>query len=151
MSRKLYRSNREKKIGGVAGGLSEYFDIDPTIVRILFVVGIFFHGVGLIAYILLWIIVPEEPFAIPAAETNSAGSASTDENFSDEEKHDPVKTYFEQKEKEKQKRTNIAAFVLIAIGALFLLDNFIPRFFIGDLWPLILIAIGTGLLLNSKK
>jgi phage shock protein C len=53
MNKKLNRSVKDKVIGGVAGGLAEYFEIDPVIVRVLFVVSLFFHGAGLIAYIVL--------------------------------------------------------------------------------------------------
>ena len=59
--RRLYRSRSERMIGGVCGGLGEYFSIDPTLVRVLFVAFALIGGPGLIAYILLLIIVPEEP------------------------------------------------------------------------------------------
>jgi phage shock protein C len=57
----LTRSKSNRMLGGVCGGLGEYFNIDPTLVRIIFV-GIFFLGIGfpLIGYILLWIIIPPE-------------------------------------------------------------------------------------------
>ena len=61
MSKKLYRSRIDRMIGGVSAGLAKYFDIDPTIVRVLFVVSIFLGGGGILAYIILWIVVPEEP------------------------------------------------------------------------------------------
>lgn len=57
--KKLTRS-KDKKIAGVAAGLADYFDIDPTIVRILFVVVFFAGGASLLAYIIMWIIMPEE-------------------------------------------------------------------------------------------
>ncbi len=59
--KKLYRSRRERMIGGVCGGLGEYFGIDPTLVRVLFVVAALFGGPGILAYLILLIIVPEEP------------------------------------------------------------------------------------------
>ncbi len=59
-SNKLYRSRIDRMIAGVCAGLAKYFDIDPTIVRVLFVVSIFIGGGGIIAYIILWIVVPEE-------------------------------------------------------------------------------------------
>jgi phage shock protein C len=52
-SKRLYRSRLDKMIGGVAGGLAIYFDIDPTIVRVLFVITIFIGGGGILAYIIL--------------------------------------------------------------------------------------------------
>ncbi len=54
---RLYRSQKEKVIGGVCGGLSEYFSIDPIIVRLLFL-ALFFAGFGLIIYLIAWIFVP---------------------------------------------------------------------------------------------
>jgi phage shock protein C len=62
-SKKLYRSRTQKMLGGVCGGLGEYLDFDPTLVRIIWVVITLMGGAGLLAYILMWIIVPEEPEA----------------------------------------------------------------------------------------
>ena len=57
--KRLTRS-KDKMIAGVAGGLANYLDIDPTIIRILFVVIAFAGGASLLAYLIMWIIVPEE-------------------------------------------------------------------------------------------
>ncbi len=57
-SRRLYRDPDDQVIAGVASGLAKYFGIDPAIVRIVFVVLIFAHGLGVLAYIILWIAVP---------------------------------------------------------------------------------------------
>lgn len=57
---KLYRSRSQKMIAGVCGGLGEYFDVDPVLIRLLFVVTAFISGVGILAYIVLWIVVPFE-------------------------------------------------------------------------------------------
>jgi phage shock protein C len=64
LPRRLYRSRQDKMLGGVAAGLAAYFDLDPVLVRLLWVAGAVFTG-GLIAaaYILLWIIVPQEGYA----------------------------------------------------------------------------------------
>jgi phage shock protein C len=58
-SRKLYRSRKDKVIGGVCGGLGEYFDIDPSLIRLLWVVVVFMGGSGVFIYIILWIVLPE--------------------------------------------------------------------------------------------
>lgn len=60
-NKKLYRSSTERMIAGVAGGLGEYFNLDPTLIRILFVVLAIFGGPGLILYIIMALIVPLEP------------------------------------------------------------------------------------------
>lgn len=62
MSKRLYRS-KDRKIGGVCGGIAEYFNIDPTIVRLIWAVFILAYGTGLLAYLLAWIIIPEDPFS----------------------------------------------------------------------------------------
>ncbi len=61
MMKRLYRSIRNRKIAGVCGGLGEYFDIDPTLMRLLAVVLFLAGGGGGLAYIVAWIIVPEAP------------------------------------------------------------------------------------------
>lgn len=61
MAKKLYRSTEGRKIAGVCGGLGEYFDIDPTIIRLIWLAMIFAVGTGVLAYIIAWIIVPEKP------------------------------------------------------------------------------------------
>ena len=62
--RRLYRSRTERMLGGVCGGLGVYFTIDPTLIRVLFVVLALASGAGLIAYLLLLIIVPIEPLPL---------------------------------------------------------------------------------------
>jgi phage shock protein C len=57
---RLYRSRSQKMIAGVSGGLGEYFDVDPVLIRLLFVVTAFISGVGILAYLVLWIVVPFE-------------------------------------------------------------------------------------------
>ncbi len=60
MERKpLERSTRDKWIGGVCGGLGHYFDIDPTIVRLIFLVAFFGFGTGLLVYLVLWVVMPQ--------------------------------------------------------------------------------------------
>lgn len=56
--KKLYRSRKNRMIAGVCGGLADYFDIDPTWVRLIFVFLFFVGGAALLAYVILWIIVP---------------------------------------------------------------------------------------------
>ena len=58
MQKKVMRSGKDQKIGGVCAGLANYFDIDPTIVRVIWEVLAFCYGAGLIAYLILWAIAP---------------------------------------------------------------------------------------------
>jgi phage shock protein PspC (stress-responsive transcriptional regulator) len=140
--KRLYRSRKERMVAGIAGGLAEYFDIDPTLVRIIFIVTLFLGGGGFLAYIIMWIAVPEEPFVIipPDASTGQPAAGAP-------VGPDPQVVY----DNHRHKRRSIGGTVLIVIGVLFLLDNFFPRFDFGDFWPVILIAIGVGLLMSSKN
>lgn len=58
--KKLYRSQKNRMIAGVCGGIAEYLDVDPTLVRLAWVLVTFAGGAGLLAYLIAWIIVPEE-------------------------------------------------------------------------------------------
>ncbi len=60
MNKRLYRSKKDKIIAGVCGGIAEYLNIDPVIVRVLFVFALITEGFGLMLYIILWIVMPEE-------------------------------------------------------------------------------------------
>jgi phage shock protein C len=60
-TRKLYRSRANRKLAGVCGGLAQYFNADATLIRVLFVVLALLGGPGLVIYLLMWILVPEEP------------------------------------------------------------------------------------------
>lgn len=64
MDKRLYRSRESRMIAGVCGGLGEYFDMDPTLVRLILVTAALVGGSGLLAYILAWIIIPERPIGL---------------------------------------------------------------------------------------
>lgn len=60
VSKKLYRSKNNRRVAGVCGGIAEYFDIDPTLVRLLTLLFILLGGAGVITYLIAWIIIPEK-------------------------------------------------------------------------------------------
>ncbi len=63
--KKLLRSQRDRMVAGVCGGLGTYFNIDATLVRLVFVLATVFGGWGLIVYLALWLVTPEEPLQAP--------------------------------------------------------------------------------------
>lgn len=71
--KRLVRSTNDRKLAGVCAGLADYFDLDATIIRVLWVLAVLCAGTGLLAYIILWIAVPEgvtgmtTPTATPAS------------------------------------------------------------------------------------
>ncbi len=156
MAKKLYRSTADKMLGGVAGGLAEYFDIDSTLVRVLFIVVVFLGGGGIIAYIILWIVVPQKPYELPKYPfTQSEPESGSGSNFSSaENKSDSFNVSNGSVAGTMTKSSNKqiwVAIVLMVIGSLLLLDNIFPRFDFDHYWPVILIAIGVGLLLKAKN
>lgn len=147
MEKRLYRSYTDKMLGGVCGGLGEYFDIDPVIIRVLFIVAVIFGGGGILAYIILWIVIPQKPFTIP--KFNQESSNETNPNTEQSTNDNSFRNFVI--EKRRMNKNTLAGIILIFFGVLFLLDNFLPRFSFHDLWPLILIGIGFALILNARN
>ena len=128
-SNRLYRSNTDKVIGGVSGGLADYLSIDVVIVRVLFVLLVLFGGSGVLVYIILWIAIPAQTISYKVKEDNSDA-----EIISDIEAGSVTK---------KQSNTALGAgIVLIIVGLLFLADRLVPFYNLIDFWPLILIVVG---------
>ena len=61
MARRLYRSRRDRIIGGVCSGLATYFDVDPTVIRLIFLLAALLGGHGILIYLVLLIVMPLEP------------------------------------------------------------------------------------------
>jgi len=59
--KRLYRSGNERVLGGVCGGVAEYLNIDPTIVRLLWILFVFAFGAGILFYLIAWLIMPRNP------------------------------------------------------------------------------------------
>lgn len=150
--KRLFRSTTDKKIGGVCGGLAEYFDMDPLLIRLLFIILVIVAGGGVLLYIILWIITPEKPVFSdqpqnrPNMENQQENQEIPKDSYENHPKEAPIK---HDSGERRHKGSLIGALVLITLGALFLADEFIPHINFGDLWPIILIVIGIGLLLNS--
>ncbi len=135
--RRVYRSRREKVFGGVCGGVAEYFNLDPVLVRIFWVVATFAEGLGLIAYIIAWIIIPENP------DEEAAGTETPPEEQQD-------------------KNSGVGMIVgigLVIIGLLLLADQFhfpynfwLFRFFdLGVLFAIAMVALGAYFIYDEKS
>lgn len=76
MRKRLYRSREDRRISGVCGGIAEYLGIDPTVVRILWVILALAGGPGVLLYIIMAVIVPEEPeYVQSTAEKPKSGQS----------------------------------------------------------------------------
>ncbi|NTV47369.1 MAG: PspC domain-containing protein [Chlorobiales bacterium] len=138
MQSKLYRSRQDKVIAGVAAGLGKYFDVDPVLVRVIFVVFTVMGGSGFLAYVILWIVMPKEP------EFGAQASVEVLDESGD------FLTASES-EAQKKRRQVAGAILLICLGLLIMADRFIPMFNMKTVLPLALLAIGVILLWNVYK
>ncbi len=138
MRKRLYRSRKDRMIGGVSGGIAGYFDIDPVIVRALFIITTLGWGLSIVAYIVLWIIVPDEEKVRGYAEyhTEQCDGQGYEEYPCDEHK-------------DRTDRSVVAAIILIAVGILFLLDNIAGWLSFGHVWPLAVIGFGAYILYKN--
>jgi phage shock protein PspC (stress-responsive transcriptional regulator) len=147
-TKRLYRSVTERKIAGVAGGLAEYFSMDPLLVRLIFILLAFAYGTSVLIYLVLWIVTPEKPFDFSAVVNQPVADppkpAQPVNPVEPQKSSDPFPP-----KKTKKKGGLIGGLVLICLGVLFLIDEFIPNIDFGDLWPVILIVIGAGILINA--
>ncbi len=159
MEKRLYRSRSDRMIWGVCGGLAKYFDIDPTIVRIIAVLLVFTNGVGILAYIILAIVVPLESSEVTTPKDvikeNVEEMKETASKLGQEIRSTFVKEEGESEEaaKARHRRYNVVGIILIVIGILFLLASFNLFWWFrwAYLWPLILIAIGLLIILGARR
>ena len=159
MEKRLYRSRSDKMLSGVCGGLAKYFGIDPTIVRVIFVLLIFANGLGILAYIILAIVVPlESSKATTPKETVRENVEEMKETATELGREVQSTLTGERDESEevtkaRRRRLNILGIVLIVVGGLFLLGSFnlFWWFHWGNLWPLILVAIGVLIILSAWR
>ena len=131
-------------IGGVAGGIGEATNLDPTFIRILFILLVLVGGGGVILYIILWIVLP-----LNDLNTYNVNSNIMEENKTQEKGQGPDFSQNTTKFKKKDEGSLIAGLILITLGIIFLVIRYIPRIDFGDLWPVILIVIGIVLLRNA--
>ncbi len=146
--RRLYRSNRERILGGVSGGLAEYFEIDVTLVRLAWIIAVLAGGFGVLAYIIAWIIIPENPVGCgrPAAgEAEGLAEAGPDAAGDA-----PGRARAGGEAGEETGRCTsrpggghwVFGLILVALGTLLLLRNFFPLFQLGKYWPVLIILLG---------
>lgn len=152
--KRLYRSVVDRVIGGVCAGIGDYLNIDTVIIRIIFVLLAIFGGGGVIIYIVLWIVLPEEYPNIYNASTNTYNTMEN-EKQNQENQHQQDQTggspygHGQNYPKRKHSGSMVGGIILIAIGAMFLVDEFVYAVSFGDLWPIILVVIGIAIIVNN--
>ena len=136
MEKRLYRSSSNKMVAGVCGGLGEYFDVDPTLVRVIFIVLTLSTGVFGIGYLLAWIIVPKKE-SIDWQQPSAGPQVGA--------------TFSQPPRKEYSSWTRyLPGLILILIGVILLLQETIFWFDLQDFWPVVLIIIGLALIASRQ-
>lgn len=144
MVKKLYRNRHDKMIGGVASGLADYFEVDPLIIRALFIIITIAYGIGGVAYIVLWIIVPANDFD----NIENFGTYDTTSNFDTKIETDEFDNI--NYTNKKNDRKLLGGIVLIVIGFLLFLNQILPDFEFEYIVPIILIIIGVSILYKQN-
>ena len=134
-TKKWERARTNRVVAGVCAGLADYFSINVALMRVLFVVATICGSFGFWLYIILWIVAPEE---------NVLGQGYAAQDASVDITPNEI----------RQKTNNgalIASLVLIFIGIIALLDNFVSVTWIWKLWPVTLIMVGVVIIVKSQQ
>ena len=180
MDKRLQRSRRDRVLAGACGGLGDYVNVDPVIVRVIFVLLALADGFGVILYIVLWIVVPQQGRAgAPTGDVvreNIEGIGEDLRRMGDEVKEALRRTEGPPREppspsvdvsiggpqepphhvpKEERTIPLLVGVALVVLGVVWLIDNldleFLPFLSVWQLWPLGLIVAGLLLLLPRRR
>jgi len=142
-AKRLTRSKSDRFVAGVAGGLAEYFNIDPVIFRAAFILFALFDGAGVLIYIVMWIFVPEEgkenekkDLEAKVKEVGKEAEQLVNKHTGDTGSH---------------QTRNVIGVIIIIVGVMALLRQFFPISWLGfhTVWPMLIIVF--GFLLITKK
>lgn len=134
-NKKFERSSTNRVIGGVCAGLADYLNLDVALVRVLFVVAALCGSFGFWLYIILWIVAPSQKLL----DFDNIQQEETTIDITPDEKSG------------SNKGAITISIILIVIGLIALMDNFLYIDWIWKLWPVILIVLGVVIIINTQK
>ncbi len=130
--KRLYRVSEGKIIAGVCTGFAEYFNVDVTLIRLLFIAFAFLEGLGILVYLISWIIMPVKKVG--------------------EEKTEEKKEQIETPENENKVKTNmIVGMIFVFLGILILINYYFEIFKFVKFWPILLILIGIFFIIKGGR
>jgi phage shock protein PspC (stress-responsive transcriptional regulator) len=160
MPDRLYRSRHDTVIGGVAGGVAEALDIDPSIVRVVWVLLAFMTGgLAALVYLIMLIVVPQEPEGLPHPGDAAISGAA---DYSASQPADPAapsaeaSTFTGTAPRPRRRRNGgggalVFGVILILVGAYFLVRQYIPAIDLDLIWPVVVIVVGGLLVLGALR
>lgn len=156
MNRRLYKSETDRVIGGVAGGVAEYLDVDPSIVRVVWaVLALITGGVFFVLYIVMWIVVPLAPWSPPGEASSVGGDPARPATGAAPAGPEPSPTWNPQPARRAPRSSGSGSWVfgliLIGLGLYFLAREYLPAINFNRLWPVGLVALGILLLIVSVR
>jgi len=143
MRERLYRSRDDRMLFGVAGGMADWLDLDPSIVRLVWALLILAGGIGLVLYIVAAIVIPEAPpgYVAPAATAATTGAAGVDAAATQPPR---------RANRGSRDGSIIFGLVLVLAGGWFLVDRYID-IDASAIIPAVLIVVGIALLLGAAR
>lgn len=124
VARRLHRSRRDRMVGGVCGGIARYLDVDPVLPRIAAAALALSGGLGVLAYLVAWIIVPDAP--------------------DDDPERPPARA-------DRHAVAIAVGAALVGLGGLLILRQWMPGFGAGMFWPLVVVAAGALVLISARR
>lgn len=132
--RRLYRSNTDRMVAGVCGGIGEYTGLDPTVVRVAWIVFGLLGGIGFVAYIAAWVIIPARRHGV---------------DWRVEDRHP------DDRPADAGRGTKILGTILVLVGVVLLIREFGGWWFrfgvLSRLWPVLLIAVGAWMVAQAFR
>jgi len=141
-------------IGGVCGGLADYFRVDVTLIRIIALVALFAGGVGFLAYLAAWVIIPIDPAEQERNPYKREAGAEVKELVSngDEMAKEFGGPEYPDNLENHENRRKIAGGILVILGIVFLLERWFPYWFnMSKMWPIILIVLGLVIIVRGGR
>ena len=148
MTERLYRSRNDRMVAGVAGGVAQLLNIDPSLIRVAWVILVpFTGGIAILVYVVMAFVVPEEPVGagvLTDAGADASASAATGLG-------DTTVSAAPATPRGRGSTGLVLGLALIVTGSFFLLEQLFPALDLGRLWPLALIGVGAFFVFAASR